>query len=140
MYLIDTDVITEARKGAAANPGVAGFFSRVHAGHIPLFLSVITLGEIRAGIERIRHRGDGAQALRLERWLDWLLANYADNILPFDHDCAQVWGRLRVPDASNPLDKQIGATAMLHGLTVVTGNVQHFSSCGVPTLNPFTGR
>jgi hypothetical protein len=119
---------------------VARFFGRAHAERTPLYLSVITVGEIRHGVERIRHRGDGPQAERLERWLDSLLAHFAEHILPFDADCAQLWGRLRVPDATNPLDKQIGATALIHGLTVVTGNVPHFSRCGVPALSPFAGR
>lgn len=140
MYLIDTDVISESRKGAAANPGVAQFFGSAHAERTPLFLSVITVGEIRHGVERIRHRGDAVQAQRLERWLDALLESFADQVLPFDADCAQLWGRLRVPDASNPVDKQIGATALIHGLTVVTGNILHFRRCGVPAMSPFVGR
>jgi predicted nucleic acid-binding protein len=140
MFLVDTDVISEARKGGAANPGVVQFFNRAHAERTPLYLSVITVGEIRHGVERIRHRGDAPQADRLERWLDSLLAHFVDHILPFDADCAQLWGRLRVPDATNPLDKQIGATALIHGLTVATGNVPHFSCCGVPAISPFVGR
>jgi toxin FitB len=137
MYLVDTDVVSEARKGAAANPGVVEFFRAAHASRTPLFLSVVTVGEIRHGVERIRHRGDSTQAQRLERWLDSLLDHFADHILPFDADCAQLWGRLRVPDAANPIDKQIGATALIHGLSVVTRNVAHFRSCAVPVLNPF---
>lgn len=140
MYLVDTDVISEARKGGAANPGVAQFFERAHATRTPLFLSVITMGEIRHGVERIRHRGDGPQAQRLERWLESLHSQFTDHILPFDADCAQLWGRLLVPDATNSIDKQIAATALIHGLTVLTGNVPHFSRCGVPALSPFVGR
>lgn len=138
MYLVDTDVVSESRKGSVANPGVVEFFRSAHAAHTPLFLSVITVGEIRHGVERIRHRGDEPQALRLERWLDSLLNHFADHILPFDADCAQLWGRLRVPDATNPIDKQIGATAMIHGLTVVTRNVVHFRACAVPAHSPFS--
>lgn len=140
MYLVDTDVVSEARKGGAANPGVIEFLRVAHAARTPLYLSVVTVGEIRHGIERIRHRGDGPQAQRLERWLDSLLDHFADHVLPFDADCAQLWGRLRVPDATNPLDKQIGATALIHGLSVVTRNAAHFRACAVPVLNPFTTR
>lgn len=137
MYLVDTDVVSESRMGGAANPGVVEFFRAARAAHTALFLSVVTVGEIRHGVERIRHRGDGLQAQRLERWLDSLLDHFADHILPFDADCAQLWGRMRVPDAANPLDKQIGATALIHGLSVVTRNATHFRACGVPVLNPF---
>jgi predicted nucleic acid-binding protein len=70
-----------------------------------LFLSAITIGELRQGVENIRHRGDSAQAARLERWLDRLTVDYADDILPFDQETAQIWGRLRAPHPENPLDK-----------------------------------
>jgi predicted nucleic acid-binding protein len=139
MYLIDTDVISESRKGQAANPGVVAFFSEAHVARTALFLSVVTVGEIRHGVERMRQRGDEPQSQRLERWLNALLDHFSDHILPFDADCAQMWGRLRVPDATNPLDKQIGATALIHSLTVVTRNVAHFRVCGVPAYSPFSG-
>lgn len=139
MYLIDTDVISESRKGEATNPGVVAFFRSMHVARTPLFLSVITVGELRRGVERIRQRGDEPQSQRLERWLNLLLETFSDHILPFDADSAQLWGRLRVPDATNPLDKQIGATALIHGLTVVTRNVSHFRVCGVPAYGPFSG-
>ena len=136
MYLIDTDVLSEARKGARANSGVREFFAG--AGRTEsLFLSVITIDEIRRGVARIRHRGDDDQALLLERWLEELLQKFDDRILPFDADCAQVWGQLRVPNPENPIDKQIAAIAHVHGLTVVTGNVAHFQSTGVPLHDPF---
>ena len=106
----------------------------------PLFLSVITIGEIRRGVARIRHRGDDDQAQRLERWLDDVLQKFEDRILPFDADCAQMWGQLRVPHPENPLDKQIAATAHVHGLTVVTGNPAHYRGTGVPLRNPFDPR
>ena len=86
----------------------------------------------------MRHRGDLAQATRLSRWLSTVTSDYADTILPFDEGIAQVWGRLRVPHAENPLDKQIAATALIYGLTVVTRNVPHYEPTGVAVLNPFT--
>lgn len=137
MYLIDTDVISEARKGLRANEGVRNFFAdTVRDGH-PVFLSVVTLGELRQGIEKIRLRGDKVQAQRLERWLNRLYSDFADAMLPFDEDVAEVWGRLRALHPENPLDKQIAATALLYGLTVVTRNVRHFQTTGVQLLNPF---
>lgn len=138
MYLIDTDVISEARKGDNANVGVRAFFSRATGDDIALFLSAITIGELRQGVELIRHRGDENQAQRLGRWLSRVTNEYADAILPFDHETAQVWGRLRAPHPENPLDKQIAAIALIYDLTVVTRNVAHFTPTGVRLLNPFT--
>jgi len=138
VFLLDTDVISEARKGERANAGVRAFFANVVAESSPVHLSVITLGELRQGVERIRHRGDEPQAAVLERWLHRVVANYSDSILPFDEDAADIWGRLRVPDPHNPLDKQIAATALLYGMTVVTRNDAHYTGTGVPVLNPFT--
>jgi hypothetical protein len=138
MYLVDTDVISNARKRTRANPGVRRFFQDAAAQGTPLFLSAVTIGELRQGVEAVRHRGDLAQANRLARWLRMVTTEYADAILAFDEEIAQVWGRLRVPHAENPLDKQIAATALIYGLTVVTRNVPHFEPTGVAVLNPFT--
>jgi predicted nucleic acid-binding protein len=137
LFLVDTDVISEARKGDKANEGVREFFGNASRNNIALFLSVITIGELRQGVENIRHRGDSAQASRLERWLERLTVDYADAILPFDQDAAQIWGRLRAPHPENPLDKQIAATALIHDLTVVTRNTAHFEPTGVKMVNPF---
>jgi toxin FitB len=137
MYLIDTDVISEIRKGERANPGVRGFFAAATENATPLYLSVVTIGELRTGVERLRHRGDAAQAKRLERWLATVTKRYAEAILPLDEETAQVWGRLRVPNPENPLDKQIAATALIHDLAVVTRNTAHFTPTGVRVHNPF---
>jgi predicted nucleic acid-binding protein len=136
MYLVDTDVISEARKGDKANPGVRAFFGSAVAARI--YLSVITVGEIRQGIERLRHRGDSKQADVLEQWLNKLMIEYDDTILPFDLDIADIWGRLRVSNPENPLDKQIAATALIYNLTLVTRNVAHYTGTGVQVQNPFT--
>ncbi len=138
MYLLDTDVISEARKVDRANPGVRAFFAKVVADAVPVHLSVITLGELRQGVERIRYRGDEPQAQLLERWLGRVLANCSDAILPFDEETADLWGRLRVPNPHNPIDKQIAATALLYGLTVVTRNDSHYADTGAHVLNPFS--
>jgi toxin FitB len=137
MYLIDTNVISEARKRARANSGVRQFFRRVIRERIPVFLSVITIGELRRGIELLRHRGDSRQAEQLEEWLEVLLSEYQDFILDIDTDIAQLWGRLRVPHPEHALDKQIAATALIHDLTVVTRNRVDFYKTGVRVLNPF---
>jgi predicted nucleic acid-binding protein len=137
MYLLDTDVISEARKGEKANPGVRAFLREATRNGTALFLSVISIGELRRGVEVIRYRGDGPQAARLERWLDRVSSDFDDAILPFDQEAAHVWGRLRAPNAENPLDKQIAATALIHDLTVVTRNVSHYQTTGARLLNPF---
>ena len=72
MYLVDTDVISESRKGLGANPGVHAFFTSAIRDGSPLYISAVTIGELRTGVERLRHRGDDAQAKQLERWLQRL--------------------------------------------------------------------
>ena len=137
MYLVDTNVISEVRKRSKANKGVQDFFKLVTSERTPVFVSVVTVGELRRGMELIRHRGDTRQAARLEKWLEKLLVKYQDFILDFDKNIAQLWGRLRVPHPENALDKQIAATALIHDLTVVTRNHKDFTKTGVRTLNPF---
>jgi len=137
MYLVDTNVISEVRKRSKANKGVQDFFKVVTSERTPVFVSVVTVGELRRGVELIRHRGDTRQAAQLEKWLDKLLVKYQDFILDFDKNIAQLWGRLRVPHPENALDKQIAATALIHDLTVVTRNHKDFTKTGVRTLNPF---
>lgn len=137
MYLVDTSVISEARKRERANKGVRAFFRNAVKDEADLYMSVITVGELRRGVELIRHRGDSAQAMVLESWLEMVLHEFANHILPVDDEIAQVWGRLRVPHAEHALDKLIAATALIHDLTVVTRNVDDFTDTGARLLNPF---
>jgi len=138
VYLIDTNVISEARKGAKTNPGVAGFFKQILASSEPVYLSVVSIGELRRGVELIRHRGDADQAKRLESWLNEVVEQFGDNILPLDANAAQIWGRLRVPNAEHALDKQIAAIALINDLTLVTRNTADFKDTGVKLRNPFS--
>ncbi|MDO5102926.1 MAG: type II toxin-antitoxin system VapC family toxin [Lautropia sp.] len=138
MFLIDTNVISEARKGKAANGGVSVFLREADRNGKALYLSAITIGELQRGVRLIRHRGDLDQAERLERWLMQLIQAYQDRILPVDSEVAMLWGALRVPHPENALDKLIAATACLNGLTLVTRNIRDFSETGVPLLNPFS--
>ena len=135
MYLHDTKVISELRKGGGANHGVTAFFATLAAEDI--YLSVVTIGEIRRGLENVRARGDREQAGRLEAWLDKVVTDFSDRILEFDLDCAQVWGKLMSPHPQHPIDKQIAAIALIYDLTVVTRNTDDFVSSGVRSLNPF---
>ena len=137
MYLVDTNVISEARKKSKANKGVRAFFKQAIENETPMFISVVTVGELRRGVELIRHRGDTRQANQLEKWLEALLVEYKDSILDINQDIAQLWGRLRVPHPENALDKQIAATALIYELTVVTRNHKDFVKTGVRALNPF---
>jgi predicted nucleic acid-binding protein len=137
MYLVDTNVISEVRKREQANPGVMAFFRQAALEDTGLYLSVVTVAELRRGVELIRHRGDKPQATRLEKWLDGVLGEFSQNILAVDEEIGQLWGRLRVPHPEHALDKLIAATALIHDLTVVTRNVDDFAGTGARILNPF---
>jgi len=138
MYLVDTNVISEARKKSKANKGVRAFIKQTIEEESQVFMSVVTVGELRRGVELIRYRGDVRQANQLEKWLGALLTEYHDHILDINQDIAQLWGRLRTPHPGNALDKQIAATALIYELTVVTRNHKDFVKTGVRVLNPFT--
>lgn len=135
MYLIDTNVISELRKGERAHAGVVRFLRTVDPDS--LFLPVQTLGELRRGAETIRLRRDIDQAQRLEQWLDQVVQFYGDRILDFDHECAQMWGRLLARSPQHPIDRQIAAIALLYDFTVVTRNTADFDGTGVRLINPF---
>ena len=139
MYLIDTNIISEARKRDRANPGVRAFFSQAAARGEAVYLSVVTVGELQRGVDLIRHRGDAEQAALLATWLQAVLGSYGQHVLPLDAQAAQLWGHLRVPKPEHALDKQIAATALINDLTVVTRNTVDFLGTGVRLLNPFSG-
>ena len=134
-FLLDTNVVSELRKGRRANSGVVTWFASVAPED--LFLSVLVAGELRQGVERIRLR-DPVSAHHLERWLTTLVANYSSRLLVVDAEVAALWGQLNVPDPIAAIDGLLAATALVHGLTLVTRNVRDVERTGVPTLNPFT--
>jgi len=133
-FLLDTNVVSEIRKATPA-PGVAAWFSSVPADQ--LFLSVLVVGEIRQGIERLARR-DPAQAEIFERWLTRLTSEYHDRIVPITADVAEAWGRLNVPDPVPVIDGLMAATALVHGWTLVTRNAADVVSTGVRLLDPFS--
>ncbi len=137
MYLLDTNVISEIRKREKAHAGVVQFFKEARRSKASIYLSVITIGELRRGVERIRYRGDMDQATSLENWLSTILSGYGNFILNFTLDEAQVWGTLRAVNHEHEVDKQLAATALIYDLTVVTRNVAHFEGTGCTLLNPF---
>ncbi|MBE7504051.1 MAG: type II toxin-antitoxin system VapC family toxin [Verrucomicrobiales bacterium] len=136
-FLLDTNVLSELRKGNRCDPGVRRWLEEVDAD--ALFVSVLVLGEIRQGIERIRLR-DQTQARALEKWLRWISAEFADRLLPVSEKVADQWGRLGVRQPVPVLDAFLAATAMSHNLTVVSRDEAGFRTTGVPVLNPFTQR
>lgn len=136
-YLVDTNVISELRKGQRCDPNVRAWFSPIPEEEI--FLSVLTIGEIRKGIESIRLR-DQAAARVLDRWLRQMILSYKDRILPVDQEVAERWGEMNVPDPIPVLDGLIAATARVHELTVATRNLKDVARTGVPCVNPFARR
>jgi predicted nucleic acid-binding protein len=133
MFLADTNVVSELRRAAKADAGVTRFFLHGERG---IFLPVQTIGELRQGIENLRHRGDHPQAQRLEKWFESMLAKFASRILDFVTESAQMWGILMGPNNQNPVDRQIAAIALVYDLTVVTRNADDFAGTGVRLLNP----
>jgi len=137
MYLIDTNIISEIRKADKANIGVRQFFEVAVQNNTRLYISAITIGELRRGVDLIFHRGDIIQGKLLENWLNSIFDQYQDNILSIDGEIALLWGKMRVPEPQHALDKLIAATAIIYDLTVVTRNIKDFESTGVRLLNPF---
>ncbi len=131
-YLLDTNVVSELRRPRPHGAVVAWISDQEEE---QLFLSAVTMGELQAGIERIRHQ-DSSKAKEIERWLDQLVTSY--QILPMDTACFREWGRImdnKQPDLLE--DAMIAATARVHGLIVATRNERDFAQLDVRVLNPF---
>lgn len=138
MYLLDTNVISELQK-ARSDPNVVSWIAHVPADG--LYLSVITVGEIAKGIAKQRRAGTEPATSRadaLQAWLEGLLAGYSNRIIQVDVAIATRWGRLCDAHPEFPTDMLLAATAMDHGLTVATRNINHFRPAGVPVVNPFS--
>lgn len=136
-YLIDTNIISELQKGQRTDENVQTWFDNVAENE--LFLSVLVIGEIRLGIERLRRR-DLPQALRLEQRLLVLQAKMVGRILPITEAIANRWGKINSGDPLPIIDSLLAATALEHDLILVTRNVRDVERSGVRLLNPFTTR
>jgi predicted nucleic acid-binding protein len=133
-YLLDTNVISELRKGERADPNVTAWFADL--ADEEAFLSVLTIGEIRRGIENVRRR-DPDSAAALDSWLGRLAEAYRERILPVDRAVAEEWGRMSVPNPLPVVDGLLAATAKVLGLTFVTRNVADVKYADVELLDPF---
>ena len=136
MYLLDTNVISELRRRTPSSTVTSWLAS--HADD-DLFLSVIVIGEIRQGVERLRRR-DPSQAAALDAWLQATVTAFQHRILPITVEVAQEWGRLNSRDPLPVTDSLIAATALVHDLTVVTRNTADYEDAGVRVLDPFVVR
>lgn len=135
-FLVDTNVLSEIRK-RNADAHVRSWFRSVEDSE--LHLSVLVIGEIRQGIERLRRR-DPPRAGLYESWLGELRSRYADRILPVSAEIAEEWGRLNVPDPIGVIDGLLAATARVAGLTLVTRDTARLARTGVALLDPFDPR
>ena len=133
-WLIDTDIISEVRKGARCHPAVAAWWSRVE--DRDLFLSTLTIGEIRKGVETVRAR-DPEKARALETWLQAIVQAFGPRILGIDAAVAESWGRIAAIRSVPVVDALLAATASMHGLVLVTRNATDVAGLGVRILNPF---
>lgn len=131
MYLLDTNIVSEARRGT---PEAVAWLRSVQ-GRV-LFLSVVTLGEIQRGI-LLKARKDPKTAAILANWLAVLREDHRDAILPISDAVALEWGRLSAERSRPPADGLIAATARVHDLILVTGNVADFEDAGVTVINPW---
>ena len=132
-FLLDTDVLSALRR-RERNPAVARWLEAQRT--TDLYLSVVTVGEIERGIVRQRKR-DQSFSEELARWLDRVLAWYGNRVLGIDIPTALRWGQVSGALGRDSADLLIAATALEHGLTVVTRNTRHFEPTGVAILNPF---
>ena len=133
-FLIDTNIISEVRKGERCDPAVAAWWAGV--AEDDLWLSALVLGEIRKGVELARRR-DPRKADALEAWLGDVIAGFGDRVLPVDTAVAEEWGRMNAIRPLPVIDALLAATAKANGLTLVTRNGADVAGLDLDVLNPF---
>ena len=133
-FLLDTNVISELRKGRDANPSLAKWWNGVEVADA--YLSVMVLGEIRQGIERLRLR-DPDRARQLEGWMESVVAGFGARVLTVNQAIAETWGKMGVRRTLPLVDSLLAATAICHSLVLVTRNTRDIHDTGVRCLNPF---
>ena len=138
MFLLDTNVISEVRKGGRSDPNVSNWYTGI--GESDLFISSLTVGEIRRGIELVRRRADIEQAEALETWLQTVFEEFSGRILSVDADVADTWGRISASRPVPVVDGLLAATAVVHDMTLVTRNVSDVEGLGARVLDPFSAQ
>ena len=138
MFLLDTNLVSELRRGELRNAGVSDWYDGiVDSAH--LYTSALVIGEIRKGIEIVRLRNDRLQAEILTIWLETLYEFFGERILPVDAAVADAWGEMFSIRNVPIVDGLLVATAKVHNLTLVTRNIAQVQGLGADLLNPFTG-
>ena len=138
MLLLDTNVVSQLRYDSDTGSGVRAFLDRAERGGQTTYIAAPTLGEIRRGAALPRLRGDVRYADKLDAWVAEMEAKFAERIIPFNAECANVWGLMLAPRADHLIDKQIAATAIVYNLGLVTRNTRDFQGYGLTLINPFT--
>ena len=133
-FLLDTNIISEIRKRDLAHPNVIRWVACTAV--VEIGTSVLVLAEIRRGIE-LKRRSDPEQAKSLDRWFSQMRARLGDRVLPIDEPVAEAWALLGIPNPLPLIDGLLAATAMVHGLTLVTRNVADIAKAGVSLFDPF---
>ena len=137
MFLLDTNIVSEVRKGRRSDPSVSNWYAGVDESQ--LFISSLTIGEIRRGIEIARRRRDVDQAEALETWLQTVIQRFSGRILIVDAKEADTWGQISAIRTVPVVDSLLAATAIVHDMTLVTRNVADVAGLGVQVLDPFAG-
>ncbi len=132
-YLLDTNVVSETRR-RRPDPGVLDFIEK--ADETSLFLSVLTLGELRKGV-KAKRKSDPIAADRLAIWVDQMEATFADRLLPITVAVSERWGEISADHTLPVIDSLLAATALVHELRLVTRNTRHMRPCGVALIDPW---
>jgi toxin FitB len=133
-YLIDTNIISEVRKGDQCDPNVASWYEKID--DASLYLSVLAIGEIRKAIEKVRSK-DSTSARAIQNWLKAVNEAFGERILPVDRAVADEWGRLNAVRPLPVIDGLLAATAKVHRMTLVTRNTADIADLDVHILSPF---